>query len=257
MLEKLEENLKKLEKVAVAFSGGIDSSFLLYFANKVLPKNNVLAIIVNGQMLARNDYKEAIEFLEKNNFQYKEIEYNALELEVFRENYKDRCYYCKKNIMSKIQKKALENGFKYVADGKNADDNLCYRPGNQATKELGIISPLEESGFSKQDIRKYSKQIGIEFWDKPSNSCLATRFPYNTHLTNEDLQKVESAEEIIKQCGIPKTRVRVHNDIARIEVDEIYFEKILENKKIIEQIKKSGFKYVTLDLNGLTSGSFD
>lgn len=257
MLEELENRLKELEKVAIAFSGGIDSSFLVYFANKVLSRENVIAIIVNGQMIPRKDYKEAIEFLQKNNFQYKEIDCDVLEVEAFKENYKDRCYYCKRNVMSKVQAIAEKEGFKNILDGKNTDDTLTYRPGNQATKELGIISPLEETGFSKKDIRKYSKQLGIEFWDKPSNSCLATRFPYNTTLTNESLKQVELAEEIIKGLGIPTTRVRVHGNIARIEVDREYFEKILENKDTILKIKDLGFSYVTLDLNGLTSGTFD
>lgn len=257
MLKKLEERLKELGKVAIAYSGGIDSSFLLFFACRVLSKENVLAIIVDGQMVARRDYKEAIEFLQNNKFNYKEIPYNALEIIEFKENHKDRCYYCKKSIMNKIQNVAIQEGFKIVLDGENKDDTLSYRPGSKATKELGIISPLEEIGFSKEDIRKYSKEFGIEFWNKPSNSCLATRFPYNTSLTEENLKKVELAEEIIKTLGIEKTRVRAHNEIARIEVDKEYFDILIKNEEAINQIKKLGFKFVTLDLIGLKSGSFD
>lgn len=257
MLTELEKRLKELGKTAIAFSGGIDSSFLLYFANQVLPRENVLAVIVNGQMMAARDYEEGIDFLKKNRFRYKEIPHDVFQVQAFKENHRDRCYHCKKAIMSAIQKAALRKGFCYVLDGKNADDALCYRPGSQAAKELGIISPLEEMGFTKQDIRKYSKQIGIEFWNKPSNSCLATRFPYNTILTNEDLKKVELAEEMISRLGISKIRVRVHHDIARVEVEERDFETILKNKKKIQKIKELGFRYVTLDLNGLTSGGFD
>lgn len=257
MLKKLEERLKELGKVAIAFSGGIDSSFLLYFANKVLPKEKVLAIIANGQMISREDYNSAIKFLEENDFQYKEIRYDAFEVEAFRENHKDRCYYCKKNLMAKIKEVAIENGFENVLDGKNIDDTLCYRPGNKATEELGIISLLEETGFSKKEIRKYSKQLGIEFWNKPSNSCLATRFPYNTVLTSADLEKVEKAEEIIKKLKIPKVRFRVHENLARIEVEEKYFNIILKNKEILLGLKELGFNYITLDLNGIKSGSFD
>ncbi len=257
MLEELEKRLKELGKVAVAFSGGIDSSFVVYMANKVLGKENVLAIIGNGQMIPRKDYKEAIEFLNQNNFQYKEIPVDCLEVKEFRENHEDRCYYCKKSIMTKVQQVAKENGFDIVCDGKNIDDTKVYRPGNKATKELGIISPLEETNFDKKAIRENAKKVGIEFWNKPSNSCLATRFPYNTILTNENLKKVELAEEIIKDLGIPTTRVRVHNDIARIEVNKAYFELILKNSEITEKIKELGFKYVTLDLEGLKNGNFD
>lgn len=257
MFKKLENRLKELKKVAIAFSGGIDSSFLLYSANKVLGRENVLAIIGNGQMIPRKDYAEAIEFLKENNFAYIETKVDCLEVLEFKENHKDRCYYCKKSIMSKIIKIAKENGFDTVCDGKNVDDTKVYRPGNNATKELGIISPLEECGFSKKDIRENAKMLGIPFWNKPSNSCLATRFPYNTILTNENLKKVENAEEIIKSLDIPTTRVRVHENIARIEVEKQYFDKILNNLQIVEQIKELGFDYVTLDLEGLKNGSFD
>lgn len=257
MLQKLKERIKELNKVAIAYSGGIDSSFLVYVANETLPKENVLAIIVNGQMLARQDYKEAIEFLEENKFNYMEIPYDALELDEFRSNDKNRCYYCKKNIMTKIKKIANDNGFENVLDGKNFDDTKVYRPGNKATKELQIISPLEEIGFTKEDIRKYSKQCKIKFWNKPSNSCLATRFPYNTVLTNDSLKKVEEAEKIIKNLDIPKVRVRIYNDTARIDIDKQYFELIVKNEEIVQKIKNLGFKFVTLNLLGLRSGNFD
>ncbi len=257
MLQKLKERLKELNKVAVAYSGGIDSSFLLYIANQTLPKENVLAIIVNGQMVARQDYKEAIEFLKENEFNYIEIPYDALELKEFRNNDKNRCYYCKKSIMTKIKEVAKSNGFENVLDGNNFDDIKVFRPGNKAAKELQIISPLEEIGFTKQDIRKYSKECGIKFWNKPSNSCLATRFPYDTILTNESLNKVEEAEKIIKNLNIPKVRVRIYNDTARIDIDRQYFEVILNNETAIEKVKNLGFKFVTLNLFGLKSGNFD
>lgn len=257
MLNRLEERLKQLKKVAICYSGGIDSSFLLYFANKVLSKENVLAIIVNGQMVARYEYIEAINFIKENGFKYKEIPYDALEVKEFKENHKDRCYHCKKSMMTKIKQEAKENGFENILDGENADDAKSYRPGSKATKELGIISPLAECGFKKNDIRKNAKELGIKFWNKPSNSCLATRFPYNTNLTNEDLRKVEIAEILIKELKIPKVRLRVHKDIARIEVDKVYFETIIKNEKTIKQIQDLGFEFVTLDLNGIKTGNFD
>lgn len=257
MLDKLQNRLKELNKVAISFSGGIDSSFLLYVANITLPKENVLAIIANGSMVPRKDYEEAIEFLKENQINYKEIKYKPLEIKEFKENRKDRCYYCKKKLMSSIKEEANKNGFENVLDGKNEDDLKVYRPGNKATEEIGIISPLAEIGFSKENIREESKKLGIKIWNKPSNSCLATRFPYNTILTEENLKKVEQSEEILKSLKIPKVRVRIHQDIARIEVEKEYFNIILQNQQVIEKIKNIGFKYVTLDLNGLTSGSFD
>ena len=257
MIEKLENRLKELGKVAIAYSGGIDSSFLLFVANKVLPKENVLAIIANGCMVPRKDYKDAINFLIENKFQYKEFPYNPLSITEFKENHKDRCYYCKKTLMTKVKEVAKENGFEIVLDGKNLDDLKVYRPGNRATEELGIISPLAELEFDKQTIRNEAHNLNIQIWNKPSNSCFATRFPYNTTLTEEALKKVELSEEMIKNLGIQKVRVRIHNDIARIEVPKEEFKIILENEKIIDKIKALGFKFVTLDLLGLQSGSFD
>ena len=159
--------------------------------------------------------------------------------------------------MSGIKEEANKNGFKNVLDGKNEDDLKVYRPGNKATEEIGIISPLAEIGFSKENIREESKKLGLKIWNKPSNSCLATRFPYNTILTEDDLKRVEQGEEVLKKLGIPKVRIRVHQEIARIEVEREYSNVIIQNQNIVEQIKALGFRYVTLDLNGLTSGSFD
>lgn len=257
MIKGLEDRLKKLEKVAIAYSGGIDSSFLLYVANKVLPRENVLAIIAKGAMVPESDYKEAINFLIENDFKYKVIEYNPLDILEFRENHKDRCYYCKKNLMQRIKSEANRNDFENVLDGKNSNDLKVYRPGNKATEELEIISPLAELDIDKSAIREEARNLGIKFWNKPSNSCLATRFPYNTVLTEEDLSKVDKSEGLIKSLGIQRVRVRIHGNIARIEVEKKDFGKILENEKIVNNIKKLGFDYVTLDLDGIKSGSFD
>ena len=269
---QLEEYLKTLGKVAVAYSGGIDSSYLLFLANTILPKERVLAVIANGIMVPRKDYEEAINFLKENHFQYIEVPYKPLEIVEFKENHKDRCYHCKKALMTMLKNVANENGYEYLLDGKNADDLTVYRPGNKATEEVGIISPLAKFKIYKNEIREYSKILGISFWNKPSNSCLATRFPYNTNLAEEDLKKVEQSEEIIKSLGIQKVRVRIHDNMARIEINPEDFEIILNNIKgeskngkkekkaqenIVEKIKKLGFSYVTLDLSGLKSGSFD
>jgi len=256
-LEKLKNKLKALNKVAIAYSGGIDSTFLLYVANQVLPKENVIAIIANGNMIARKDYREAIEFVKENDFQYKEIEYYPLDIKEFKQNQKNRCYHCKKDLMTRIKNVAEENGFEYLLDGENMDDLEVYRPGSKATKEIGISSPLADVKFKKEEIRQKAKELKIQSWNKPSNSCLATRFPYNTVLTEEKLKKVELSEAIIKEMGIQKVRVREQGDIARIEVEKQDFEKILKEEGAIQQIKELGFQFVTLDLMGLKSGSFD
>ncbi len=207
--------------------------------------------------MSQKDYKEAIDFLIQNDVKYIEMSYNPLEIVQFKENRKDRCYYCKKSLMTNIINIARENEFRNILDGKNTDDLKTYRPGNKALEELEILSILAELGFSKSDIRNCSKKLGIEFWNKPSNSCLATRFPYNTILTKQDLQKVEKSEEIIKKLGIQRVRIRAHGNLARIEIEKEDFMKILENKTIMLQMKKLGFSFVTLDLEGIKNGSFD
>ena len=159
--------------------------------------------------------------------------------------------------MGAVIKKAAELGFDTVADGKNADDGKAYRPGAEAAKELGIVSPLYEAGMTKQDIRQAAKELGLETWDKASNSCLATRFPYDTELTEENFAKVEKAELLLALKGIPSGRVRMHGDIARIEVPRDRFNELISDQELIENIKKSGFRYVTLDLEGFRSGSMD
>lgn len=241
LIEKLEQRLKELKKVAICYSGGIDSSFLLYVANKTLSKENVLAIIANGEMIPRKDYKEAIDYLKQNKFQYIEMQFKPLDILEFRENREDRCYHCKRHLMGKIKEIANKRGFSNILDGSNIDDTKTYRPGMKAKQELNIISPLEGLSFTKQDIRQNAKKLDIEFWNKPSNSCLATRFEYNRTLSKELLKKVEQGEEYIKSIGIPKTRLRIKGNTAKIEVDEEYTPLIKNNQAIANKIKDLGF----------------
>ena len=255
--DRLHNILKERKKIAVAYSGGTDSDFLLNFAVDVLGKENVYAIIANGIMLADKDLKDAVRLAEKSGAKYTVVDVDALKVEEFRNNTEERCYFCKKNIMGAVIAKAKEEGFEFVADGKNKDDGLKFRPGAKAAEELGIISPLYEAGFTKNDIRQRGKEMGIETWDKKSNSCLATRFAYNTLLTEEKLKMVERAEKYIADKGYRGARVRVHGDLARIEVEPCDIEKFVLEKETIKNIKNTGFKYVTLDLEGFRSGSMD
>ena len=161
-------------------------------------------------------------------------------------------------LFEKLVEFAHENGYKTVADGTNADDHNEYRPGIQALGELGVVSPLAELGITKNEVRHFAKELGIRVHNKPSAPCMATRFPYNTEITRESLEKVELAENYLKQCGLEVCRLRVHSDIARIEVKEEDFEKVLINRKnIASELKKIGFTYITLDIEGFRSGSMD
>ena len=255
-LDRLREYLSKFDKLCVAYSGGVDSDLLMNVAYEVL-KDNAVAVIGDGIMLSRKDLEDAENLARKTGIKYYVVKVDAFSVNEFKFNDKKRCYYCKKNIMGEIIKKANELGFYTVADGKNSDDGKVYRPGAEAARELGIVSPLYEAGMTKQDIRQAARELGLETWNKPSNSCLATRFPYDTELTAENFAKVEGAELLIAQKGIPSGRVRMHGDIARIEVPEDRFNELISDRKLIEDIKNFGFRYVTLDLEGFRSGSMD
>ena len=240
-LELLQEELRNYGKVAIAYSGGVDSNFLFHVALETLGKENVLPVLCRGVMMSKEDIEGALEQLKDSN--HVVLSVNPLDVEAFHFNHKDRCYHCKRSIMSKVIAVAKEHDFAYVLDGKNKDDEKVYRPGLKACEELGIISPLANNNLAKQEIRDYSKQLGIATYNKPSNACLASRFDYNTELTLEKLKLV--------------VRLRVHGDVARLEVEPQDFMKIIENKELIQNIKNLGFRFVTLDLEGIRSGGYD
>ncbi|MFD1402580.1 ATP-dependent sacrificial sulfur transferase LarE [Robinsoniella peoriensis] len=256
-LELLKKRLKELKKVAIAYSGGVDSNFLMSVARETLGKENVLAVLCSGAMLAQVDYQEAVQLLKDKDVQYEILAMDVFTVPEFAGNDKKRCYYCKKNLMSKIIEMAKTQGYEVVLDGKNLDDAKVYRPGAAAAQELGICSLLYECGFTKQDIRNVSRELGIITWNKPSNACLASRFPYGTQLTAEKLKQVEDAERCLKELGIDSGRIRVHDRIARVEVAKEDFKCLLEHKDFVNKVKACGFDYVTLDLEGFRSGSFD
>lgn len=256
-LELLKKRLKELKKVAIAYSGGVDSNFLMSVARETLGKENVLAILCSGAMLAQADYQEAVQLLKDRDVQYEILAMDVFTVPEFAGNDKKRCYYCKKNLMTKIIEMAKSQGYEVVLDGKNLDDAKVYRPGAAAAQELGICSLLYECGFTKQDIRNVSRELGIITWNKPSNACLASRFPYGTQLTAEKLKQAEDAERCLKELGIDSGRIRVHDRIARVEVAKEDFKCLLEHKDFVNKVKACGFDYVTLDLEGFRSGSFD
>jgi uncharacterized protein len=256
-LERLKNNLRGYENLCIAYSGGVDSAFLLSVAYSVSGKN-VLAVLIDSPVLARRDKATAIAFLEKAGVRFEVVEDNPLVSSEVCENNRMRCYYCKKSICKRIQEVAKQNGIQTVADGQNADDAQSeHRPGARAAKESGVVSPLVDCGFTKEDIRFYSKQSGLATWDKPSNACLATRLPYGFVITEERLAIVEAAEETLRKRGMEGCRVRWHETIARIEAPHCFFDTIINTQAITDEIKALGFKYVTLDLEGFRSGSMN
>jgi uncharacterized protein len=258
-LSKLKEILKELGSVAIGYSGGVDSTFLLKVAHEVLG-NKVIAITAKSSTFPERELREAKKFAEEIGVKHIIIVSEELEIEGFSKNPTNRCYYCKKELFSKIQNIAKENGINQVVDGANMDDAGDFRPGMVAAKELGVVSPLKLANMTKEDIRGFSKQYGLKTWDKPSFACLSSRVPYGSEITINKLKMIENAEQFLLDLGFRQVRVRHHGEIARIEVApserEAFFNLELMDK-VADKLKEFGFKYVTLDLFGYRTGSMN
>ena len=259
-LRKLQEYLLKLDNALIAFSGGVDSTFLAKVSYDVLG-NRVLAVTATSPMHPKSELKEAVELAKKIGIPHLVVEFNdILEIEEFRKNPLNRCYICKSNLFSRFKAIAEEKGFKYILEGTNADDVSDFRPGRRALKELEILSPLLECGIKKEEIRILSKEMGLPTWGKPSYACLASRIPYGEEITYDKLSMVEKAEEDLRDLGFSGFRVRYHGDVARIELPKEQMETIFEEgirEEVVKRIKNAGFKYVTMDLEGYRTGSLN
>jgi uncharacterized protein len=256
-LENLNRKLKKMGSVVIAFSGGVDSSFLVKVAYDLLGEK-VVAVTATSSTYPKAELQEAERIAKLIGVRHMVIDSEETEIDNFKLNPTNRCYYCKKELFSKLKDIAKRENINYVLDGTNYDDLDDFRPGMQAVKELDIISPLKEVKLTKKDIRDLSEEMNLDTWDKPAFACLASRFPYGTEITKEKLDRIDKAENVLRNLGLKQLRVRYHDKIARIEVSKKDIRLLLKHsEEVIKELKKLGFTYITLDLEGYRTGSLN
>jgi uncharacterized protein len=257
--EQLVEYIEKLGSLLVAFSGGVDSTFLLGLAHEALGEK-VVAVTSISKLHPLKEREEASDFTRKRGIRHVLFESDEMNHPDIVRNEPDRCYHCKKSLFQGLDEIAKEEGLQYVAHGANADDLKDFRPGFKAAEEAGVIAPLVEAQLNKEEIRFLSKEMDLPTWDKPSMACLASRIPYGSPITRIKLKMIEDAETFLLKQGIRQVRVRCHGFVARIETDQSSFENIMDDttrRTIVEALREIGFDHVSLDLEGYVSGSMN
>lgn len=258
-LKKLQDTVKTLESVVVAFSGGVDSSLAAKICYDVLGEK-ALAVTARSETYPAYEYEEAKKIAKEIGIAHMTIDTSELGIEGFANNPPNRCYFCKSELFGKLREIAKEKSYKNVVDGANLDDTAEYRPGLDAARELHVRSPLKECGLRKADIRQISKYLNLSNWDKPAYACMSSRFPYGEPITEEKLTLVAAAEAYLRSIGLKQFRVRHHNTIARIEALAEDIPLLLKNdrrKELVKKFKEIGYTYVTLDMEGYRSGSMN
>ena len=258
-LHALEDRLRSLGSLMVAYSGGVDSAFLAATAHRVLG-DRILAVLADSPSLARRDMEQARAFAASRGISLRIIHTEELDKPEYQRNDADRCFHCKTELFETMKKLGAELGFEQIAYGMNADDRRDYRPGQRAAEQHEVLAPLADAGLTKQEIRALAKEAGYTLWDRPAAPCLSSRVEYGRPVTREVLEQVESGEESLRKLGFREFRVRHHGELARVEISRTEMNRALTLEmmdKISAELRKAGFQYVTLDCTGFRSGSLN
>jgi uncharacterized protein len=257
--ERLIQRLQGLDRLLVAFSGGLDSTFLLAVAHEILG-DRVLAATAKGDLYPSFEVQDAVAFAREKGIDHVVFPFQVMAVPEFVSNPPDRCYHCKKALFKILMDMAKEKGISHIAHGANVDDLQDYRPGSRAAEEMAALAPLVDAGLGKEEIRFLSREMGLSTWNKPSMACLASRIPYGHVITEDKLRMIGEAERFLSECGFKQFRVRHHGDVARIEVIPADMGRIMEaglRRSIVERCRKIGFLHVSLDLEGYVTGSLN
>ena len=254
----LKDRLTELGGAVVAFSGGVDSTYLLSVAASILPPGNLLAVTAASETYPQREQDAACELARSIGAAHRVIESRELAIPGFAENSLDRCFYCKQELFGLLLEIAEKENIPAVLDGANHDDLSDYRPGSKAARKLGVISPLQDAGLTKDEIRLLSKRRGLSTWDKPSMACLSSRFPFGDAITDEKLKMVGAGEEFLFSLGLKQVRLRHHGSVARLEIDPAEFSFLLQKRETITRhLHSLGYKHIALDLDGYRTGSMN
>lgn len=257
--EELKKIINDMQSAIVAFSGGVDSTFLVKVCSDIM-KENVIAVTATSPTYPSFELEDAKKYASLIGVGHEIVDSDELEIKGFAENNPDRCYFCKKELFSILERRRKELEFCFVLDGSNADDLLDFRPGSRAASELNVRSPLKEAGLTKEEIRILSRELNLPSWNKPSFACLSSRFPYGTRITEERVAIVGEGEAFLRKSGFRQFRVRYHNQIVRIELEKSEMRRIFNNNlwdEVLNKFKELGFSYVTIDMEGYRTGSMN